>query len=171
MKYFLIFGTAFLLLCQSCKKESFYGEDEYKASYNTWLRFKKESNNSYVYTTTWSSWTGFYGRMIITVKGGKIIARDYKVTGADENDRSVTKIYEEWQEDEATVNSHPGASQTLDEVYTTAKNEWLKVNEKENLIYFEAKNDGMISSCGYVPIGCADDCFIGITITEIKKNL
>ncbi len=171
MKYFLIFSTAFLLLCQSCKKESFYGEDEYKASYNTWLRFKKESNNSYVYTTTWSSWTGFYGRMIITVKGGKIIARDYKVTGADENDRSVTKIYEEWQEDEATVNSHPGASQTLDEVYTTAKNEWLKVNEKENLIYFEAKNDGMISSCGYVPIGCADDCFIGITITEIKKNL
>jgi len=34
--------------------------------------------------------------------------------------------------------------------------------------YFEAKNNGMISSCGYWPNNCADDCFTGVSITLIE---
>jgi len=171
MKYLLAFCVGVLLLLPSCKKENFYSENDYNASYSAWLKFKKESNNSYVYTTKWSSWTGHSGRMIITVHRGKIIARDYKVTGPDNNDEGVIKTYEEWQENETTLNSHAtaGISLTLDEVYAKAKNEWLNVSEEDNYIYFEAKNNGMISSCGYVPKNCADDCFRGITIAGIEN--
>lgn len=35
--------------------------------------------------------------------------------------------------------------------------------------YFETKNNGLISTCGYVENTCADDCFIDITITRIAK--
>ncbi|WP_255474197.1 hypothetical protein [Flavobacterium sp. SLB02] len=35
--------------------------------------------------------------------------------------------------------------------------------------YFEAKNDGLISQCGYVEKGCMDDCFVGITIKSIER--
>ena len=48
-------------------------------------------------------------------------------------------------------------------------NAWLRMDEDENLIFFEANNKGMISTCGYFPKNCADDCFTGITITEIKN--
>lgn len=172
VKYFLTFCAGFLFFLQSCKKEDYHNEIEYKASYNAWLKFKTDSNNSYIYTTQRNSWTGHSGRMIITVNHGKIVARNYMVTGPDNENEGVVKTYEEWQEDEATLNFHTsvGTSLTLDKVYEKAKNEWLKADEKNNYIHFEAKNNGMISSCGYVPKGCADDCFMGITITEIKKK-
>jgi len=38
---------------------------------------------------------------------------------------------------------------------------------KDASVYFEAKNNGMISSCGYVQDGCMDDCFNGINIASI----
>jgi len=33
--------------------------------------------------------------------------------------------------------------------------------KKRPKVYFEAKNDGLISSEGYVPDNCQDDCFVG----------
>ncbi|MDP2414077.1 hypothetical protein [Daejeonella sp.] len=56
----------------------------------------------------------------------------------------------------------------LDAVYDKAANEWLKADKKQNIIYFEAKNQGMISTSGYVPNGCQDDCFTGIRISNIS---
>lgn len=57
---------------------------------------------------------------------------------------------------------------TLDEVYEKAKNDWL-LKKPDVTTYFETKNNGMISTCGYVPDGCADDCFRGIEITFIES--
>ncbi|MFT4095190.1 MAG: hypothetical protein QM640_16280 [Niabella sp.] len=89
----------------------------------------------------------------------------------DADHTGETKVYEDWTEDETTLYSHDGwnVSLTLDEIYAKAKNEWLQVDEDENWIYFETENDGMISSCGYTPKNCADDCFMGINIVEIKS--
>jgi len=56
--------------------------------------------------------------------------------------------------------------QTLDEVYETARTVWLKKRDDAE-IYFEVKNDGLISSAGFVPKGCMDDCFSGIYIRSI----
>ncbi|MCL7989073.1 hypothetical protein M8998_14080 [Sphingobacterium sp. lm-10] len=55
---------------------------------------------------------------------------------------------------------------TLDEVYNLAANQWL-LKRKDASISFEVKNNGLISSAGYVPHNCADDCFFGITISAI----
>ena len=69
----------------------------------------------------------------------------------------------------ATVqNSNAADALTLDEIYSKAKNEWL-VKRKNVTNYFEAKNDGLISTCGYVEKGCVDDCFAGITIKSIQS--
>ena len=68
------------------------------------------------------------------------------------------------------MNTHVngGTSLTLDEIYEKARTEWL-LKRKDATSYFEAKNDGMISSCGYVNNNCADDCFVGITINLIER--
>jgi hypothetical protein len=55
----------------------------------------------------------------------------------------------------------------LDEIYEKARSNWLKKRGNAKT-YFEAKNDGLISSCGYAEDGCQDDCFNGINITSIE---
>ncbi|MFC3196036.1 hypothetical protein ACFOET_00285 [Parapedobacter deserti] len=76
----------------------------------------------------------------------------------------------QWTETEAELGLHektPASRlQTLDEVYETARSVWLK-KRGDAETYFEAKNDGMISSAGFVPNGCMDDCFSGIHIRSI----
>ena len=56
---------------------------------------------------------------------------------------------------------------TLDEVYETARTVWLK-KRGDGSVSFEAKNNGLISSAGFVPDNCMDDCFSGISIRSIE---
>lgn len=76
-----------------------------------------------------------------------------------------------WTENKNNLNDpgHGGGApiQTLDQVYEQAKNDWLKKRDNAQTS-FEAKNDGMLSSCGYWEDGCMDDCFRGITISLIE---
>lgn len=77
-----------------------------------------------------------------------------------------------WTEGPAQIGIHKNtpASQylTLDEVYEIAKNDWLKKRDN-TATFFETKNNGLISNCGYVPNDCQDDCFRGITISLIAS--
>ncbi|UTA66847.1 hypothetical protein [Emticicia sp. 21SJ11W-3] len=76
-----------------------------------------------------------------------------------------------WSETGSNLGAHKNTSAadliTLDDVYAKAETQWL-LKRKGVSVYFEAKNSGMISSCGFVNDGCQDDCFIGINISEIK---
>lgn len=77
----------------------------------------------------------------------------------------------QWSEMEGELEFHEqtpaGRVQTLDEVYESARAVWLK-KRSDAKISFEAKNDGLISSAGFVPDGCMDDCFSGIVIRSIE---
>ena len=57
---------------------------------------------------------------------------------------------------------------TLDEIYETARKVWL-IKRDDAKTYFEANNDGLLSSSGFIKDGCQDDCFNGIRIASIKK--
>jgi len=74
----------------------------------------------------------------------------------------------EWTENENEINTHPDGTtaRTLDEVYEKAKNDWLK-KRKNTDTFFEARNNGLISTCGYNVPNCPDNCFIGIEIIHI----
>lgn len=66
-----------------------------------------------------------------------------------------------------TTDSPAAATLTLDQVYELAKNDWLRRLDNAKAS-FEAKNNGIISSCGYWEDGCMDDCFRGIRITLVE---
>ena len=152
----------------SCKKSDIeYGSD-FDKSYKTWLDFKASSHNSYRYKVSFGSWTGYSDETVITVKDGRIVARAYTATMIEHPSNQVT-VREEWAEDSKSLNTHINGSATftLDEIYEKAKTVWL-VKRKDAKVYLETKNNGMISSSGYVPDNCADDCFNGITITSIE---
>ena len=169
VKYVLSLLIAVSLL-SACKKDAF--RSDFAQSKDAWQDFKKASNNSYSYTATTSSWVGFGSSTIVRVTNGVVTGRDYTSYTVDGQTGQRT-TQETWSENTATLNSHSGGatSITLDAVYDKAATVWLKADAKQNSVYFEAKNNGMISTCGYVTNGCADDCFTGIHISEISPTM
>jgi len=167
MKYLTAFILLISIALSACKKDAV--RTDYDKCYTKWLEFKAVSNNSYSYIAYSSLAFGNRSETKLTIQNGKIIARDY-VASRYKPGTSQTEVFKSWAESGATLNTHSDGYEllTLDQVYSKAKTEWLQADKKGNDIYFEAKNNGMLSSAGYVPKGCMDDCFTGINIKEIK---
>ncbi|QEC53815.1 hypothetical protein EDD80_11653 [Anseongella ginsenosidimutans] len=90
---------------------------------------------------------------------------------AEMNGRSLAEELSWVEEGDEVGTRGPAAAappRTLDEIYEAARKVWL-IKRDDAKTYFEANNDGLLSSCGFVMNGCQDDCFNGITITFIKK--
>jgi hypothetical protein len=157
------------MFTMACHKDDLVHADAFQQSYRTWSDFKIASANSYRYIVFKSSWSGPSTETIITVKNGKPFSRSFTAKTPDSTTNALA-VSEQWQEDETTLNSHINGAQTLtlDQVYEVAKTDWLS-KRKDAESYFEAKNNGMISLCGYGINNCHDDCFIGIAITQIEK--
>ena len=167
MKHLLGLLIALTLFASACSKENF--KSELDDSRDTWRSFKKVNGNTYYYVVSASSWLGFSSKTTIFVVNGVVTKRAYESFMVDGAPGQV-KPLQSWTEDKTTLNQHPEGAEsiTLDQVYDKAKNDWLKVDKKENDIYFEIENSGMISLAGYTPKNCADDCLRGIRIVEIK---
>jgi len=167
LAYLLLMSTLFM----SCHKSNINYEDDFDKSYKEWLSFKKASGNSYRYMVVEGSWTGFGWETIITVTDGKITQRYFKLTPPGGNTANIPAGELEWTENGNEINTHTQSSAasaiTLDQIYEKARTEWLPKRQNAKT-YFETKNNGMISSCGYVNDGCQDDCFVGITIAYIQ---
>ncbi|WP_207514588.1 hypothetical protein [Longitalea luteola] len=160
-----------LFTVSACKKDGIKEAFEYRQSYSAWQQFKETTGNSYTYEVVSGSWIGLGYYTTITVKAGKVTERKYILKGDTARNGTVA-ILREWVEDESQVGSHTADAAapavTLDDIYARAKNEWLAGPDDADY-FFETENDGMISTCGYVPHGCADDCFRGIHISYIRS--
>jgi len=156
------------MLLTSCKKSNLNYENSFENSYQEWLNFKKTSGNSYNYVVGGGSVFGPGWQTDITVISGKVTKRHFKYTSIAAMVNVPAEVLE-WTENENEIGSHTTSGAialTLDQVYEKARTEWL-IKRKDASVYFETNNNGMISSCGYVPDGCMDDCFNGITISSI----
>lgn len=165
MKKIVFFGFFLILFGFGCQKTNGF-KSEFDKSYRAWLSFRKSCNNTYQYTRITSSWTGFKTSTTLFVENGVVVKRAFTV----EEMWKEPNVIESWEEDLTQLNTHESGAEvlTLDALYNKAKTVWLKVDASTNEIIFETKHSGMISTCGYVPHGCADDCFTGVTISEIK---
>ncbi|MCG2615972.1 hypothetical protein LZZ85_16870 [Terrimonas sp. NA20] len=167
----MFFITLLSALCiTGCSKDNTDHGIEYMRSYSAFLDFKKSSNNSYQYQVLQSSWTGSSVQTTITVRAGRVTNRDCVIKRYVVGILSNVLVAEEWQENENTLNTHTAGYpiRTLDEIYHLAKNDWL-VKRAGAANFFEANNQGMISSSGYYYLNCADDCTVGVHISWIKN--
>lgn len=142
-------------------------EPSFQTSKTNWVNFKSSVNNSYQYVSIGDSWTGTTWETTITVKNGLVIQRHFKYTNYE---NTISEEDREWIETQGEFSSHPfspaAGALTIDEIYLKAEEEWL-IHSNNRPTYFEAKNDGVISFCGFVKEECEDDCFVGIKITSI----
>lgn len=162
----LLLINIFVLSCSNDDDLNY--QNDFEKSKSAWLNFKASASNSYQYVVSESSFaTPESWETTITISNGTVIQRYFTYIGSPENipDEELT-----WTENENEINSHPNSNaaspQTLDEIYAKAETEWL-IKRKDTNAYFETKNNGLISTCGYAEKGCMDDCFTGIRITSI----
>jgi hypothetical protein len=157
-------------LISSCESDDSSDiNNDFETSSHALSDFKKTTNNSYKYIVTGASWTGPAWETTISVSNGKVVQRMFKYTNIQGLGNNIPKEELEWTENGNEIGIHKNngaAALTLDEVYTKAKLEWLPKRDNAET-YFETKNNGLISTCGYVENGCQDDCFVGIHIKSI----
>ncbi|MES2828085.1 MAG: hypothetical protein V4687_08020 [Bacteroidota bacterium] len=157
----------------ACKKDEIEYRNDFETSFKAWQKFKAETGNSYSYTAYTASWTGAASETTITISNGQFVSRVYRTLRAH-NQMGQPPIYsplvEEWREEGSTLNTKQDGAPllTLDQIYEQAKNDLL-LKRPDAKTYFEAKNDGLISSAGYVEDNCADDCFRGVNIKAIIR--
>lgn len=163
----LLLTTCILITFAGCKKNVI--NSNYSGSYTAWLNYKSSVKNSYIYVNIYGSVFGSSASIQTTVKNGVIIARDFTASQYPANSQTAV-VVKQWHEDSTSLNTHgteAGDLLTIDQVYDRANTVWLKMDPKANNVIFETKNAGLISQAGYIPNGCQDDCFNGITITSI----
>ncbi|MFY0600140.1 MAG: hypothetical protein JXR03_10750 [Cyclobacteriaceae bacterium] len=177
MNKFRILPFALILAVFSCeeseaeknesKLENLTGESgiSYNESLSKWNDLKRENGNSYIYQTSFNSWTGFGSITNIKIEDGIVTSRSYTEFGLDELDNKV--ITDSYEETIDNLGSHQkGASAvTIDMLYETCASQYIVVDEKDNSIHFETEESGLMNTCGFVPNGCIDDCFTGIQIS------
>ena len=136
----------------------------YKESLQKWEDLKKEKGDSYIYEQKYSSWVGFGHTTQITVKQGVVVSRSYESFKINDNgEREITKSYTETEKN-IGKNEEGAPAITMDQLYKDAKKH-LDVNSKKNTIIFSTFNNGILMTCGYIPKGCADDCFNGVSLS------
>ena len=137
---------------------------QYQNSLDAYNVLKSESGNCYTYQVVTSSWVGFGSRTSITVENGTVTQRSYE---AWDSNRITTSSYEETDSTSIGSNSDGADPVTLDELYAECPN-YLSMDETLNSIYFSTDDNNVMTSCGYVPNFCADDCFTGISLSSIE---
>jgi len=168
-KIYLIAIVFISVLISSCESDEISHQDDFQKSSEALQNFKKATNDSYKYIVTSQSWIGIAWETTITVSNGKIVERHFKYTKT-EGGSNIPQEELEWTENESEIGNHKnnGApALTLDEIYVKAQQEWLLKRDNTET-YFEAKNNGLLSTCGYIEKGCQDDCFVGIHIKSIE---
>jgi len=101
------------------------------------------------------SWTGYSAETVITVRAGKVVERSFEARQNANNGTGAFTVLDQWTEAESQLSTHEkgAASLTLDKIYEEAKSNWLLKRDNAST-YFETRNHGMISLCGYVIDGC-----------------
>ncbi|UCS95180.1 hypothetical protein KZP23_09290 [Echinicola marina] len=161
----VILLTLFFSSCNDDQKDT---QNQLERSEKKWGLLKSENNESYRYTVSTSSWTGYSSLTTITVQDGFVTKREFESYNVDnEGGKELVDFYVE-EGEEIGVNEEGTAPLTLDKLYDICKEEYLSVDPKTNTIYFTAFDNGLVQSCGYVPDNCVDDCFFGFNLEIIE---
>jgi hypothetical protein len=133
-----------------------------------WKDLKKKNGNSYEYTIREQSWTGVGSDTRILVTRGKVTARYFTAFQMSDEDGSIeyTGGYEEVDKKDIGTHEEGAPPINIDGLYQTCLSKYLVVDPDSNTVYFDTNEEGVISLCGYVPIGCVDDCFEGINMSH-----
>lgn len=174
-KMYTLIVLPFVLFFFSCSMDAIqenltiegeYGYD-FRESKAAWDDLKKENGNSYKYTILEQSWIGTGSETTMEVLKGRVVARYYVAFEISDEDgtKTITDSYEETSMKELGRHSLGAPPFTMDELYRTCISKYLVADPDANEVFFETNEEGIMMLCGFVPLGCQDDCYRGISIS------
>ncbi len=156
--------------------------ETYNKALAAWENSKEVYGNSYEFTLSFGSFSGYFSKTTIRVVDGKVVKRSFEEGHYyDKKERG----FEKWVEEEHEIGTHEKgkAPVTMDQIYQRAKVD-TKPRDKQtepkttdginisdmvkSEIYFNVDAEGVISLYGSRPEGCMDDCFNGYRISDFK---
>jgi hypothetical protein len=161
-----------LLMVTCCETNNSISTDkinEMKVSQKKWDKLKAKNDNSYRYSISSQSWTGYGTITEIKVVNGIVVERKHNeyVINQLTGQLDMTPVYREDQS-QLGLNDAGAPPLIFDELYNSCRVEYLKVNTQDNNVYFETSDIGLMTTCGYFPKNCSDDCFRGISIKTFE---
>lgn len=165
----LFFSCSADAMQEKLSVEGEYGYD-FRESKAAWKNLKKEHGNSYEYVVLEQSFTGHGSETTIEVVEGKVMGRYYIafIISDEDGSKNITHRYEETSKREIGSHSLGAPPYTIDDLYRTCLSKYLTVDHEANEVYFETNSEGLMILCGFVPVGCQDDCYRGIRISEFS---
>lgn len=137
----------------------------YSESLEKWNALKKVNGNSYVYQSTFLSWTGTGTNTEIHVENGIVVMRKFEQFETDSETGLRTRISGYTEKGSGIGHNERGAPPfTIDELYATCARDYLIADTESNTLLFSTDSGGLMTACGYIPHGCLDDCFQGLNI-------
>lgn len=141
----------------------------YSESRTLWLQMKEDNGDSYEYTVGVLSWTGDGNNTIITIEEGKAVSRNYEEYFRDPDTGEKTINFEYSETGTEVGSNEKGAkAMTMDELYGICLADYLVADPEKNTVEFNTDEVGVMITCGFVPDGCADDCFVGFSLSDFK---
>ncbi|HAA16622.1 MAG TPA: hypothetical protein DCE41_34890 [Cytophagales bacterium] len=137
----------------------------YRESREIWRQLKEDHKETYQYAFTFESWAGFGNTTVISVEEGEVVGRKFEAWQQN-LETGALDVVEAYVEAGGDIGSNEQGAEpvTLDELYQDCRDIYLTTSSIENALYFDTDEEGVLNLCGYVPNGCQDDCFQGITI-------
>ena len=166
--FLLIFSCSVEAVRENLMIEGEHGFN-FRESKSQWDELKKRHGNSYEYSLEEQSWIGVGSETTIKVEDGIVVSRYYKAyTISDNGEKTIIDSYRE--ESKKEIGSHEAGAPplTIDDLYKSCLSGYLIADPDQNTVYFETTEEGVIALCGYVPVGCVDDCFRGFKISHFS---
>jgi hypothetical protein len=177
LNFLFLLCFALLITSKASAQEKHDGisQAEYDKSLAAFTAAKEKHGNSYSFSLTTGSFTGYMTTTTMVVKNGKVVERHFESKHEYYKDR-----VKKWKEVGKEVGQHKDEGKapiTLDDIYVYAKG-FIKSDKPRRSntdldffeidYYFSIDKDGIISNASTRPRNCMDDCTRGYSIVNLK---
>jgi len=174
MKKVIVYPVVFLIffILTGCtenknkeeKKINAKEQSKLEESLVIWNKEKQRYNNSYQYTTEFSSWTGFRGKTTLIIKNNEITERHY----LEFEQEVISSSWSEVNKEKLGTHQWEGAAlEFIEDLYRKCEKDVLTKNPSENYIDLLFHKNGILKTCTYFHKNCVDDCTFGVSIDTI----
>lgn len=183
-KLTFLFIASCILSCDSENLNENTAETDFNSSLQSWETLKTTHLNSYRYTVSTKTPLGHNAKTTITVNDGCITSRTYEVYSQYDDNNTYLEfknriVLNRFYEDANNIETHAcndnlnhfcnaAPALTIDELYNTCLQKYLKVNAATKQITFSVNDENLIKACYYNTQACEDDCFFGIKISDFE---
>ncbi len=129
-----------------------------------WNTEKAKYEDSYQYSTSFSSWVGFGNETTLVIRNNEIVERQYNEFDRD----GTTDSWSENKKEELGTHQEGAELKLIDTLYRECKNMLLTTNPSKNYIDLSFNENGILQTCTYSHKDCADDCSSGVRIDTIE---